>query len=113
MNCEKTDHLVVIDEEDRFLGVITEHDIASKAVLEKMSLTKTLVRKLVNKELPIASTDDTVEQCLRRMQQYHVKLLPVFDGLRFKGVVSSDDILKQAASSRSRIFDEDETALIH
>lgn len=113
MNCEKTDHLVVIDEEDRFLGVITEHDIASKAVLEKMPLTKTLVRKLVNKELPIASTDDTVEQCLRRMQQYHVNLLPVFDGLRFKGVVSADDILKQAASSRNRIFDEDETALIH
>ena len=35
MNCEGTDHLVVIDEDGRFNGVITEHDIASKAVLEK------------------------------------------------------------------------------
>ena len=32
MNCEETDNLVVIDEEGKFLGVVTEHDIASKAL---------------------------------------------------------------------------------
>ncbi len=113
MNCENIDHLVVMDEDDRFMGVITEHDIASKALLEKTPITKSPVKKFVNKRLPIASTEDTVEQCLQRMQQYKVKLLPVFEGFAFKGIVTSDDILKEAASNRSDIFDEDETPIVY
>jgi len=113
MNCEGTDYLVVIDDDSRFIGVITEHDIATKAVLEKISLTKTLVRKLVNSNLPIASTEDTVEQCLQRMQRHHVRLLPVFEGFLFKGIVSADDILREAASHRMEIFDENESKLAY
>ena len=97
MSCEGTDHLAVIDEDGAFIGVITEHDIATKALLEKVPLTKTTVRKLVNRQLPIASTEDTVEQCLLRMRQYNVKLLPVFEGYMFKGIISADDILQEAA----------------
>ena len=97
MSCEGTDHLAVIDDDGRFMGVITEHDIATKALLEKVPLTKTTVRKLVNRQLPIASTEDTVEQCLLRMRQYNVKLLPVFEGYMFKGIISADDILQEAA----------------
>ena len=108
MNCEGTDHLVVMDEDGRFKGVITEHDIASKAVLEKLSLTKNTVRKLVNSNLPIASTEDTVEQCLQLMQRHQVRLLPVFEGFLFKGIITADDILREAASHRAEIFDEDE-----
>jgi CBS domain-containing protein len=113
MSCEGTDHLAVIDDDGRFMGVITEHDIASKVLLEKLSLTKTIVRKIVCRNLPIASTEDTVEQCLLRMRQYNVKLLPVFEGFMFKGLVSSDDILQEAASSRAGIFDEEESGLVY
>ncbi len=113
MNCEGTDHLAVIDDDGRFTGVITEHDIASKVLLEKMSLTKTNVRTLVNRQLPIASTEDTVEQCLLRMRQYNVKLLPVFEGFMFKGLISSDDILQEAANNRAGIFDEEESGLVY
>lgn len=105
MNCENTDHLVVMDEDDHFIGVITEHDIAARALLDKTPLTRTLVKKFVNKRLPISSTEDTVEQCLDRMQQYKVKLLPVFDGFSFKGIISADDILKEIARRRAEIFD--------
>ncbi|HEX6192666.1 MAG TPA: CBS domain-containing protein [Chitinophagaceae bacterium] len=113
MSCEGTDHLVVMDEDGRFKGVITEHDIASKALLEKLSLTKTPVRKLVNSNLPIASTEDTVEQCLQKMQRHQVRLLPVFEGFMFKGIISADDILREAASNRTEIFDEDESRLVY
>ncbi len=113
MSSEGVDHLAVMDEEGRFMGVITEHDIASKAVMEKMSLVKTNVKRLVNSHLPIASTEDTVEQCLHRMQQHHVKLLPVFEGFLFRGIISSDDILSEAASNRTEIFDEDDSRLVY
>jgi signal-transduction protein with cAMP-binding, CBS, and nucleotidyltransferase domain len=113
MSCEGTDHLVVMDEDGRFMGVITEHDIVTKAFLEKMSLTKTQVRKLVNCQLPIASTEDTVEQCLQKMRQFNVKLIPVFEGFLFRGIVTSDDILQEAASHRTEIFDEEDANLVY
>lgn len=113
MSAEGTEYLVVMDEDSRFLGVITEHDIASKALREKLSLAKTPVRRVMNCQLPIASTDDTIEQCLLQMERYHVKLLPVFEGFMFKGVISADDILHEAASNRSDIFDEDESQLVY
>lgn len=102
---------MVIDEEGKFLGVVTEHDIASKALLTDLPLSKTTVKKLVNRELPIASTDDTVEQCLQRMRQHNVRLMPIFENFHFIGVISGDDILREAARSRTDIFDDDTTAV--
>ena len=113
MSCEGTDHLAVMDDDGRFIGVITEHDIATKAILEKMPLIKTSVKRLVNRHLPIASMEDTVEQCLQRMQQYQVKFLPVFEGFVFKGIISADDILHEAANCRGDIFDEDASRLVY
>ena len=111
MNCEGTDHLVVIDEEGKFLGVVTEHDIASKALLTDLPLSKTTVKKLVNRELPIASTDDTVEQCLQRMRQHNVRLMPIFENFHFIVIISGYDIFREGARSRTDIFDDDTTAV--
>lgn len=113
MSCEATDHLAVIDEDRRFIGIITEHDIACRALVSKIPLTSTPVKKMLNVLLPIASLDDTVEQCLQKMEQYHVKVLPVFEGMQFKGIITADDILHEAASNRAEIFDQDETAVIY
>ncbi len=113
MNCEGTDYLVVMDDDGHYVGVVTEHDIATKLMLESKSLSRTPVRHVANRELPIASVDDTVEQCLRRMRQYNVKLLPVFEGNNFVGMVTSDDILEELVSLRADIFDEDETPLVY
>ena len=53
MSCEATDHLAVIDEDRRFIGIITEHDIACRALVSKIPLTSTPVKK--NAERVIAN----------------------------------------------------------
>jgi predicted transcriptional regulator len=107
MSCENADHLLVFDNDQQFVGVITEHDILQKAMEGEFYPANIPVEKLVNKRLPTASTDDTVDQCMQRMLQYHVRLLPVFDGFVFKGLVSSDDILDELALNKEIVFDED------
>ena len=113
MSCEATDHLAVIDDDRRFIGVITEHDIACRALVSKIPLSSTPVKKMLNGQLPIASFDDTVEQCLQRMEQFHVKILPVFEGMQFRGIITADDILHEAASNMAEIFDQDDTSVIY
>src|SRR2546421_8206345 len=68
MGCENVDHLVVIDDDERFLGMLTDHDIATKVVFARKPINKILVRDVMNTHLPVATTDDTVEKCMRTMR---------------------------------------------
>lgn len=105
MSCENVDYLVVIDDEDRYVGLVSEHEIASNLLAVKKSLIKIKVKDIMNQRLPFATSDDTVEKCMRLMQQHHVRYLPVFEGFNFKGIVSSEDILEEAVNNRMEIFD--------
>jgi CBS domain-containing protein len=108
MHCENVDYLVVIDAEERFLGILSDHDITSKVVFGRKSLQNSSVREVMNTSLPVATTYDTVEKCMRTMRQYNVRFVPVFDGFEFKGVISSDDIIHEIISNRTEIFDPEE-----
>ena len=108
MRSENVDYLAVINEEERFLGILTDHDIATKIIFGRKPLNKTLVREIMNTRLPVATTDDTVEKCMRTMQQHNVRFLLIFDGFDFRGVVSSDDIIHEVVESRMEIFDPEE-----
>jgi CBS domain-containing protein len=46
-----------------------------------------------------------VEDCMRLMQQHKVRYVLVFDGLTFKGVISSDDLLYELAY-KERLLEE-------
>jgi signal-transduction protein with cAMP-binding, CBS, and nucleotidyltransferase domain len=105
MSCQNTDYLIVVDEDENFLGLLTEHEIATKAIFNNRSITLTKVNQLMNTRLPAASADDTIEDCMRLMRRFNVRYIPVFQDWRFLGVVSADDIIQEAVSHRSRIFD--------
>jgi len=108
MRSENVDYLIVIDDDGRFLGLLTDHDIATKIIFGRKPLNKTLVREIMNTRLPVVTTDDTVEKCMRTMKQHNVRFLPVFDGFDFKGIVSSDDIIYEVVENRMEIFDPEE-----
>ncbi len=105
MSCQNTDYLIVMDEDERFLGLLTEHDIATKTVFNNRSITLTKVNQLMNTRWPVADADDTVEDVMLMMSRYNVRYVPVFKNLNFMGVVSSEDILQEAVSHRNAIFD--------
>ncbi len=105
MSCQNIDYLIVIDDDEKFLGLLTDHDIATKTVFANKSITSTKVRQMMNTRWPVADADNSVEDCMKLMSRYNVRYVPVFKNLSFLGVVSTDDILQEAVSHRSKIFD--------
>ena len=105
MSCQNIDYLIVIDDDEKFLGLLTDHDIATKTVFANKSITSTKVKQMMNTRWPVADADNTVEDCMKLMSRYNVRYVPVFKNLSFLGVVSTDDILQEAVSHRSKIFD--------
>ncbi|MBS1574921.1 MAG: CBS domain-containing protein [Bacteroidetes bacterium] len=105
MSCQDIDYVVVINEDQQFAGIVTEHDIASKVIAVNRPMSKTKVSDIMNNRLPYASSYDTVEECMQLMQRHHTRYIPVFDDFNFVGVISSEDILSEAVYNRLEIFD--------
>ena len=106
MACENVDHLIVL-EDDKFMGVLTDHDIASKVLFDERPLKNILVKEFMNRTLPVATSDDSLEHCMQLMERFNTKHLAVYDDFIFKGVVSSHDLLQQALSKRKETFEEE------
>ncbi|HEU0065451.1 MAG TPA: CBS domain-containing protein [Flavisolibacter sp.] len=107
MCCEKVDHLVVFDSE-KFIGIITDNDIASKVLYDTRPLNKIMVKEFVNTTLPVASPSDSIGQCLQLMERYHSKHIAVFDNdnFDFRGVLSIHDLMQKGYSKPNLVFEE-------
>jgi predicted transcriptional regulator len=104
MSCENVDHLIVL-EDNKFMGVLTNHDIASKVLFEERPLKNILVKDFMNRTLPVATSDTSLECCRQLMERFSAKHLAVYDSFIFKGVVSFDD-LTQGVTKREVPFEE-------
>jgi CBS domain-containing protein len=105
MSTLNTEYLIVMDGKNKFLGLLTEKDIARKALFLNLPLAETKVEDLMTTQWPFADVNNTVDECMNTMKAHHVKYIPVFENLEFVGVVSADDILLEAVMQRQEIFD--------
>jgi signal-transduction protein with cAMP-binding, CBS, and nucleotidyltransferase domain len=105
MCCENVDHLVVFDS-DKFIGIITDHDVASKVLFEDRPLNKIHVKEFVSTTLPVANSDDSLGHCMQLMERYYAKHLAVFDNFTFKGVVCLSDLQQRGFNKVNASFEE-------
>lgn len=99
MRCEHVDYLIVMDSDERFVGVLSEHDIADK-VFRFRDLENATVRDFMSTNLPVANANDSLGTCMQLMDRYNVTYLVVYDQFEFLGVVSMNDLMKQALNKR-------------
>ena len=107
MCSENVDFLIVL-EDDKFQGIISDHDIAGKILFEDRPLNRIMVREFMSRTLPVATPDASLEQCMQLMERYNVRHLAIFDRFNFRGVVSTYDLMHEALSNRSSAFQEQE-----
>jgi predicted transcriptional regulator len=100
MSCENVDYLIV-QQDDIFHGVITDHDIASKVLFASKPLNKIRVKDFMNRTLPVATSNNSLDYCLQLAERYNARHIAIFDNFTFKGVVSSQDLMQHAFHNRN------------
>jgi CBS domain-containing protein len=81
-----------VRENDRLVGVITDRDIAIRAVAQNKS-PDTLVREVMSQEVLYCYEDDDTEEVARNMGENQVRRLPVLNrDKRLVGIVSLADV---------------------
>lgn len=88
-----------VGENDRLVGVITDRDIAVRAVAEHLP-PDTPVRDVMSKEVLYCYEDETIEQVADNMGEQQIRRLPVVNrDKRLVGIISLGDLSRNAKSS--------------
>ncbi|MDI6892836.1 MAG: CBS domain-containing protein [Actinomycetota bacterium] len=98
MSEENVGCLLVIDD-GKLVGMLTDRDIVTRAVLERKDLEKCKVGDYMTKEVVTAIPETDVLEAVKIMNRYQVRRLPVVEGGKdVVGIVSIADVAAYAES---------------
>ena len=83
---------VLVMENDRMLGILTERDVLVRVVAEGRDPDRTPVREAMTTDVQTIGAEEPVEEAIRRMDEGRFRHLPVVEGERVLGVLSARDI---------------------
>lgn len=86
--------LLVLDENEKLVGIVTERDYARKVALEGRSSKDALVSEIMSTRVLCARPDQTVNECMALMSDKRARHLPVVDHKKVIGLVSIGDLVK-------------------
>jgi CBS domain-containing protein len=90
-----------VGENDRLVGMITDRDIAVRAVAEGRA-PDTPVREVMTTEVLYCYADDSVDEAADRMGELQVRRLPVLSrDKRLVGIISIGDVSQAARESET------------
>lgn len=98
--------LVISDEENKVVGVVSERDYARKVILKGKSSKDTRLHEVMTSPVITADADCTVDECMRTMTLHRIRHLPIVEGDRLIGVVSIGDLVKSIISSQAATIDQ-------
>ncbi|HEY6504207.1 MAG TPA: CBS domain-containing protein [Chitinophagaceae bacterium] len=92
---EKNIGSVVIMDNDKYLGIMTERDYSRKVILKGRNSSDTTVADIMSTDLPSVKPSDTIDLCMELMTARNIRYMPVFDGTRLSGIISMSDVVKE------------------
>jgi len=108
MSCENVDFLIVLEDE-KLLGILSDHDIATKVLFAPKPLNQTHVREFMSSPFPIVSENDSIQHCMQIAERYHAQHIVVYDCFSFKGVVTMHDLMTHALNIRAGVLEQEES----
>lgn len=84
---------IVVLENEKLVGIITELDIIWKVVASELDPKITLVRDVMSKNVVTINADQTLEDATDVMVENKIKKLPVIEGNKIIGIITATDII--------------------
>lgn len=104
MNARKVGALMVLDEESRPIGILTDRDLALRVVGKGLDALETTVADVVSQTPHSVLEHTPIETALAHMRSGPYRRLPVVDSEgKLVGVIALDDILDLLSEELSEI----------
>jgi CBS domain-containing protein len=96
---------LLVLEEQKIVGIVTERDYARKIVLMGRSSKETPVRDIMSSPVMYVRPDQTNEECMALMTDNRLRHLPVVDQGKLLGLISIGDLVKDIISEQKFIIE--------
>lgn len=83
---------VMVVDEDRLYGILTDRDIVIRALAEGRNPSRTRIGDICSRELTTVSPDDGVGHAVRLMREKAIRRLPVEENGQVIGMLTIGDI---------------------
>ncbi len=102
---EKNIGALLVIEEDRLKGILSERDYARKVVLQGKTSKETMVEEIMTAKVITVTPDDSIDTCMELMSNRHIRHLPVMTGDKVTGVISISDVVTAIIQSQKETID--------
>jgi CBS domain-containing protein len=106
MMADKGIGALLVLEGDELVGILSERDYARKVILKGRSSKETPVRDIMTSKVLYVGPDRTIDQCMAIITEKRIRHLPVMEGDRLLGVISSGDLIKAMISHQEFIIEQ-------
>lgn len=94
MDEKKVGALVVL-EEGKLVGIVSERDYARKVILRERSSKETKVSEIMTNKVFYATEAKSLDECMATMTEHHIRHLPVVKDEKVIGMISIGDVVQQ------------------
>lgn len=100
--------LVVFDDNENLVGIVTERDMTHRVVAKGLDTRTATVSEIMTENPDTLSPDDFAMEALDKMQSRHFRHLPVMDGGKVINMVSIRDLFAAVKTSLEEDIQETE-----
>ncbi len=103
---EKNVGALVVVENDKLAGIISERDYARKVILEGKASKKTAVREIMVTHVICIRLDQRVDECMAIMTEKRIRHLPVMHEEQLAGMITLGDVVKSILEDQKYEIDQ-------
>jgi len=97
---------LVVLEGGELKGIVTERDYARKVIIKGRASETTAVGEIMTADVLVATTDQTVNQCMTLMSEKRIRHLPVVDDKAVIGMISIGDLVQAIISDQQEEIEQ-------
>jgi len=103
---EKGIGALLVMEQNKIVGILSERDYARKVILMQRTSRETLVRDIMTGSVIYVRADQSTDDCMALMTRHRLRHLPVIDGEELVGMLSIGDLVKDIISEQKFIIEQ-------
>ena len=97
---------LVVIEDDKLLGIMSERDYARKVIIKGRSSESTHVAEIMTPDVITTSSSQTVNECMNLMTERKIRHLPVVEDNQVIGMISIGDLVEAIISDQQEEIEQ-------
>jgi CBS domain-containing protein len=93
--CQMREHnvgAVVVEDDGKLCGIVTDRDIVVRAVAQGLDLKTASLSEICSNDLTTVPPDDDIDRAVQQMREKAIRRIVVIDGGKAVGIVSLGDL---------------------